>query len=140
MVETGYCYHVNEAVTAPQVAALYRRAGLERPVDDLDRIQRMLDHAGLTVAALDTNPDGSRELVGFARVLTDFAYHALLADLAVDPACRNKGVGKHLLDHVLAELGPETNLVVVAESGAEGYFPHVGLTALPDVFHVARDS
>jgi GNAT superfamily N-acetyltransferase len=82
-------YKVNSPVTAQEVAELFRSSGIKRPVDQLERIQRMIDHADLTITAWD----GSK-LVGIARAITDYSYCCYLSDLAVDRAYQNLGIGK----------------------------------------------
>ncbi|HEV2612651.1 MAG TPA: GNAT family N-acetyltransferase, partial [Noviherbaspirillum sp.] len=62
-------YCTDAPISPQQLAGLYRSAGLRRPVDDLERMARMLEHANLTVSAWR---DG--ELIGVARSLTDFSY------------------------------------------------------------------
>ncbi|MDB5687827.1 MAG: GCN5-related N-acetyltransferase [Rhizorhabdus sp.] len=64
---------------------ILRRSGLDarRPVDDIDRIGRMLAHADLIIVAQD---EDSGVLVGVARSLTDHSYCCYLSDLAVDRA------------------------------------------------------
>ena len=103
-----------------------RRSGLaeRRPVDDRDRIARMLEHADIRLCARSS--DGL--LIGVARALTDFAYCCYLSDLAVDVAWQNRGIGRALIRrvHVLAD--PETTLVLLAAPGAMSYYAHIGLT------------
>ena len=43
----------------------------------------------------------AEEQVGFTRVVTDFATVAYIADVIIDPAHRDKGLGKWLMDVVL---------------------------------------
>ena len=72
-------YRFDFPVTAEVVAGVFRGSGIRRPVDDLARIQKMLDHADLTLTVWD----GER-LVGVGRAITDFSYCCYLSDLAVD--------------------------------------------------------
>ncbi len=67
----------------------------------------------LTQRAWDTclgfglySPAGA--MVGFARVLTDYALRAHLADVFVDPAARGAGLGKSLVEAVLSHPGLAT--------------------------------
>src|SRR5262245_53689639 len=62
-------------ITAADLADLFRASGIRRPVDDLPRLQKMLEHANLTIAAY---LDG--RLVGIARALTDFSFCCYLSD------------------------------------------------------------
>jgi hypothetical protein len=55
--------------------------GERRPIDDRERIGRMLAGANLTVSAWENGM-----LVGLARALTDWSYVTYLSDLAVRSA------------------------------------------------------
>ncbi len=74
-------YQINPALKPEDVAEVFRKSGIKRPADDLDRIERMIANADVNIAAWD----GSK-LVGIARAITDFSYCCYLSDLAVDQA------------------------------------------------------
>ncbi|MGZ0147081.1 GNAT family N-acetyltransferase [Kribbella sp. WER1] len=59
-------------------------------------VERLLANSDLVFAVLDDD-----KLVGFARVLTDHTYVALLLDVIVDESYRGTGVGAVLLDAVV---------------------------------------
>lgn len=48
-------------------------------------------------------PKGSDALVGFARVISDYATTYYLCDVIVDPAYRGRGLGKALVGHIEAQ-------------------------------------
>jgi ribosomal protein S18 acetylase RimI-like enzyme len=77
-----------------------RSSGLNRPIDDRGRIERMLAHANLIVTARQAG-----RLVGLARSLTDFCFCCYLSDLAVDKACQGQGIGKRLIEETRAQAG-----------------------------------
>jgi hypothetical protein len=52
-----------------EVIALYRDAGLARPIDDIERMQKMLSHSNLFVTAWQ-----DEILIGLARSLTDWGF------------------------------------------------------------------
>ena len=85
-------HYAEERPTAVEVVDLFREAELNGPLDDLRRVQRMVDEAQHVVTA---RIDGC--LVGLVRVLTDFSYNAFIADLAVHPACQRRGIGSTLV-------------------------------------------
>ncbi|HML24531.1 MAG TPA: GNAT family N-acetyltransferase [Aggregatilinea sp.] len=128
-------YRANAPVTAQQVADLFRSAGLRRPVDDLDRIQRMIQGADLIVSAWD----GGR-LVGIARSITDFAYCCYLSDLAVSADYQRQGIGQALIDRTRAELGDEVMLLLLSVPDAMTYYPRVGFEPVANgwIIHRAR--
>jgi len=74
-------YRDNANITAEQAIDLYKRStlGERRPIHNMQTFEAMLKNANLTVTAWD-----GEKLVGISRSLTDFAYVAYLADLAVD--------------------------------------------------------
>lgn len=88
----GEIEYVEEAPPAAEVIELFRAAELNGPLDEPERVQRMLDEAQYVLAA----HHGST-LVGLVRVLTDFAYNAFVADLAVLPGFQGRGIGSELL-------------------------------------------
>ena len=76
---------------------LYRHEWWTNARRDED-VVRMLAHTDLVVGVC-ADPGG--ELVGFARVLTDRAFKALIFDVIVAKAHRNTGLGRRLVQHVL---------------------------------------
>ena len=72
-------YSENKQLQAKAIVQLYIAAGVDQPITDLARIQKMIDHSNLIISAWDGNA-----LVGVARAVTDFGYCCYLSDLAVD--------------------------------------------------------
>jgi N-acetylglutamate synthase-like GNAT family acetyltransferase len=90
-------YSEQDKPSASEVILLFRKAGLNGPLDEPDRVAQMLAAAQLTITA---RVDGC--LVGLIRVLTDFSFNAFVADLAVSPDYQQKGVGTELLTRATA--------------------------------------
>jgi predicted GNAT family N-acyltransferase len=63
-----------------------------------ETVARMLQHTDLVVGVC-ADPGG--QLVGFARVLTDRTFKALIFDVIVSEAYRNAGLGRRLIQYVL---------------------------------------
>lgn len=63
-----------------------------------EQVRQMLAHSDITVGLC--NPQ-TRELVGFARVLTDEVYRAFLLDVIVQEALRNCGLGQRLMEAIV---------------------------------------
>ena len=76
--------------------------------------------------------DGERQM-GFARVVTDYATFAWLCDVFVDAACRGQGIGKWLVETVVAhpEMQGMRNFVLATRDAHELYRQHGGFEALP---------
>ncbi|HLL13104.1 MAG TPA: GNAT family N-acetyltransferase [Rubrivivax sp.] len=109
--------------------------GATRPVDDEARLRQMLTGAGLVMTA--RNPDGS--LVRVARCLSDGAWVAYLAELAVSRSAQGQSVGKLLLRAVRDELGPRVTLVLASVPEAVGFYEKVGMPRMADVFCYRRE-
>lgn len=74
-------------------------------------------------------PDGAQ--VGFARVITDKATFAWLADVFIDPARQGLGLGKSLMDAIVAH--PELQGLrrfMLATADAHGLYRRYGFTAV----------
>ena len=65
----------------------------------LEEIQRMLDHSDYIFGFCDAE---TKNLVAFARVLTDRTFKAFIFDVIVAPEHRKCGVGKVIIDQILA--------------------------------------
>jgi len=65
-----------------------------RSVED---VRRMLDGSDVVIGIVDD----SGRLAGFARVITDFVYKALVLDVIVDEGYRGSGLGARLMDEVI---------------------------------------
>ncbi|MHB8897729.1 MAG: GNAT family N-acetyltransferase [Thermoguttaceae bacterium] len=116
-------YEVNRPITVEQAIDLYNRStlGERRPVDRPDIFAKMLAHADVTVTAWE----GDR-LVGIARTLTDFAYVAYLADLAVDLACQRRGIGRRLIELTREQLDETAFITLLAAPKANEYYEKLG--------------
>lgn len=76
--------------------------------------------------------DDARQ-VGYARVISDSATFAWLCDVFVDPECRGQGVGKLLVEGVLADLEPlGLKRVLLATADAHGLYEQYGFRPLVD--------
>jgi GNAT superfamily N-acetyltransferase len=109
--------------------------GERRPVDDLDRLERMLRHADLILTARE----GTR-LVGVARAITDFAYCCYLSDLAIDAAYQLQGIGKRLIAETHAKAGLSTTLLLISAPAAEACYPKIGMKHVPNCWAIPRSS
>jgi GNAT superfamily N-acetyltransferase len=73
------------------------------------------------------------EQVAFARVVTDGATFAWLADVIVDPDLRGKGLGKRLVAGVVADLEPlGLRRTLLATADAHGLYERFGWAPVDD--------
>ena len=126
-------YKVNSLITAEEVADVFRASGLKRPVDQLERLQRMIDNADITITCWDDN-----KLIGIARAITDYSYCCYLSDLAVDKAYQNRGIGKQLIKELQKQLNEETSLLLLSAPNAMDYYPKVGFNKAENAFIIQR--
>lgn len=117
-------YGSEPELTVEEFIDVLRRSTLaeRRPVDQIERIGRMLKGADVIITA---RVDGV--LVGVSRAITDFAYCTYLSDLAVDETFQKQGIGRRLIDETHAAAGRETRLVLLAAPKARSYYPHIGM-------------
>ena len=93
-----------------------------RPVNEPERLSKMLEHANLIVTARDNG-----KLIGVSRSLTDFMYCTYLSDLAVDKDYQKKGIGKELIRQTKLKT-PKAKLILLAAPAAIPYYPKIGMT------------
>lgn len=115
-----------EAVSVEEFADILSRSGLgeRRPVNDLPRLNRMLDGANLIITARD---DKTNEIVGIARSLTDWSYACYLSDLAVDKAYQGMGIGRTLIQKTHAEAGEESMCLLVSSPDSVAFYERIGM-------------
>ena len=68
-----------------------------------------------------------QKLVGFARVITDYATTYYLCDVIIDEAYRGKGLGKALLSHITAKYAGLRGLLLTRD--AHGLYRQFGFEA-----------
>jgi GNAT superfamily N-acetyltransferase len=127
----GIIYKLNEPVTADDVIRVFRNSGIVRPIEQKERIQKMLDHANLILTAWD-----DRRLVGIARALTDFSYCCYLSDLAVDKEYQRSGIGRTA--KIREIIGEEAALILLSAPNAMDYYPKVGFDKVENGFIIRR--
>ncbi|AMA74113.1 MULTISPECIES: GNAT family N-acetyltransferase [Aneurinibacillus] len=126
-------YKYNEPVKAEDVVQVFKKSGITRPIEQKERIQKMLDHANIILTAWDNN-----KLVGIARALTDFSYCCYLSDLAVDKDYQKNGIGKELIKRIRKVIGEEVALILLSAPNAMDYYPKVGFEKVDNGFIIRR--
>lgn len=117
-------YDIEQNLSVNEFKDILIRSSLgdRRPVDQPERLQKMLDHGNLIVTARDEG-----KLVGVSRSLTDFLYCTYLSDLAVDVAYQKLGIGKELIRRTKLKT-PEAKLILLSAPAAISYYPKIGMT------------
>lgn len=121
--ESAVIYRVNYPITSQQFIDLLSETSLgeRRPLDDIERLERMLQNANLIVTAWQ-----GETLVGIARSVTDFTFCCYLSDLAVSETVQQGGIGKALIAETCRQLDANCRLILLAAPLAEGYYPKIG--------------
>ncbi|MGX2947419.1 GNAT family N-acetyltransferase [Frederiksenia canicola] len=124
-------YKTNFPISATQYVELLKQTslGTRRPIEDIERIESMLQYANLLVTAWKNT-----ELVGAARSLTDFQYCCYLSDLAVREDCQKQGIGKALISETEKALSPKAKIILLSAPQAVDYYPHIGFTQHPSAW------
>lgn len=126
-------FKVNIKVPAEAVIEVFKSSGINRPVDDIKRIQTMLDNANLIITAWD-----GIELIGIARSLTDYSYCCYLSDLAVKKEYQKSGIGKTLIELTRDAIGEQSMLLLLSAAPAMEYYPKTGFTKVENGFIINR--
>lgn len=113
------------------------RSGLaeRRPVEDADRIARMLANSNLIVTATDS---AANKLIGVARSITDFAYCCYLSDLAVDRTYQGQGIGTALIEKTREVAGSESMCLLLSAPKAVGFYRAIGMEQPDNAFLYPR--
>lgn len=126
-------YKINAPLQAIEVADVFKKSGINRPVDNLVLIQKMIDNADVIISAWD-----GKNLVGIARAITDFCFCCYLSDLAVDKECQKMGIGKTLVEQLREYIGEEVSLLLLSAPTAMDYYPRIGFNKLANAFIIPR--
>jgi len=126
-------YRLDGVITPAELADLFQRSGIRRPVDDPDRLSAMIRNASLVITAWR-----SGRLVGVARSLTDFSYCCYLSDLAVDRDLQGAGIGTELVRRTKAAAGDHCMLLVLSAPEAMGFYPKIGMEPVGNGWIIKR--
>lgn len=126
-------YSDTKIPTANQVIDLYDNAGLPRPTDDKERIQKMIEHSNLMISAWQGDV-----LVGLARSITDWVWACYLSDLAVREEFKKMGIGKALIERTQTKVGAQSMVLLLSVPSAMTYYPKVGFQKQESSFIINR--
>ncbi|MFJ5768776.1 GNAT family N-acetyltransferase [Psychrobacillus sp. NPDC093180] len=65
---------------------------------ELVEIRKMVDNSSLVIGLIQNE---TKELIGFARVITDAVYRAFIFDVMTKETYRNSGIGNILMNYLL---------------------------------------
>jgi len=128
-------YSNEKKISAEELSRVFKLSGINRPVDDLDRLKTMIDNASIIWTAWD-----NKKLIGVARALTDFSYACYLSDLAVVEDHQKQGIGNTLVEKLLSQIGPDVSLLLLAAPSALNYYPKLHFENITTAFLKKRRS
>lgn len=70
--------------------------------------------------------EDSKDLIGMARVITDFATTFYLADVILDEKYRGNGIGKKLISTIVSDKRFSSLLGILVTRDAHGLYEHFG--------------
>jgi ribosomal protein S18 acetylase RimI-like enzyme len=126
-------YKVNARINVNDVIEVFKSSGINRPVDDVERIRQMIDNSNLIVTAWR-----GLELIGISRSVTDFAYCCYLSDLAVKNEYQKQGIGKAMIEITKEQIGERTMLLLLSAAPAMEYYPKIGFEKVENGFIIKR--
>jgi len=101
------------------VSETLRRVGMACYEPDMHRRAFEASHTTVFV-----HSDG--RLIGFGRALSDGVYQAAVYDVAVLPEFQKQGIGKKIMQSILARI-PQCNVILYASPGKEDFYSSLGL-------------
>ncbi|HEY5691286.1 MAG TPA: GNAT family N-acetyltransferase [Cyclobacteriaceae bacterium] len=131
----NYIFRSDKKISPSQFIDILKRSTLDerRPVNSLERIEKMLVHGNVLITAWD-----NEKLIGISRALTDFSFCCYLSDLAVDKDYQKIGIGKKLIEETHKVAGVLTSLILLAAPTAAAYYPKIGMENFKDCFIIRR--
>ena len=126
-------YKIDAPLAAEQLADLFGRSGIRRPIDDLARIAAMIRHANLIITAWEAD-----RLVGVARSLCDYSYCCYLSDLAVDRDFQGAGIGSELIRRTKVAAGDQSMLLLLAAPESMAFYRKIGMEAVANGWIIKR--
>jgi GNAT superfamily N-acetyltransferase len=124
-------YEVNPTIKVEAFINLLRSStlGERRPIDCLETMSSMVNHADLIICA-----KAEEQLIGVARSVTDFSYCCYLSDLAVDKGYQQQGIGRQLIELTRQQLSSTCKLVLLSAPAATEYYPKLGFEKHPQAW------
>ncbi|MBI5661750.1 MAG: GNAT family N-acetyltransferase [Ignavibacterium album] len=116
-----------------QIIDVYNSSGINRPINDKERIKKVYSHSNLILTAWDND-----KLVGISRSVTDFYYCCYLSDLAVSKEYQNRGIGKKLIELTKNKIEEQTALILISAPTAKDFYLKIGMQKIENGFIIKR--
>ena len=117
---TRYIFSFTEPISPEELITLFKQTSWANTRSPLDT-QQMLDRSHFTLGVWDED-----HLIGFARVITDDRYRALIDDVVVDNAYRGQGIASLMLDKMLKRMQHIEIIMLDCASELDGFYGRFG--------------
>ncbi|CAN5458303.1 GNAT family N-acetyltransferase [soil metagenome] len=126
-------FKINYPLSVDQAIDIFRESGINRHIEDKDRIAKMFSHYDILITAwIGSQP------IGLSRSLTDFSFCCYLSDLAVIKKYQSMGIGKKLIEITHEVASDHASLILLAAPSAVDYYPKVGMEKHDACFMIKR--
>ena len=126
-------YSTDDMPGAAEVADLLRAGGFNRPLDNLQRVERMLRNADVIITARD-----GAVLIGIVRGLADYSSYALVTELAVAASYKRMGIGRELLRLFREQVSDECAVILSSSEEGHTFYEHLGWDNLARAWRLPR--
>ncbi|MDN6639471.1 MAG: GNAT family N-acetyltransferase [Tetragenococcus sp.] len=123
----------NKKITAEELITVFNSSGINRPIHDRARIQRMLDNSNILYTAWD-----HAHLVGILRGVSDMSYCTFVSDLAILKNYQGQGIGAQLVAALRKAQGENISTVLISAPSATRFYPKIGFEQVDQAFKQQR--
>ena len=118
-----YIYSFAEPINPEDLHSLLQQTSWADSRSPLD-IQQMLDRSQITLGVWDQD-----QLIGFARVITDDLYRALIDDVVVDAAYRKQSIASDMLEKILKRTQHIELIMLDCDANLTGFYSKFGFAS-----------
>ena len=99
----------------------------------LDRVQKSLDNSFSCITAWQIS-DRQKQLIGFARAISDGTFHAVLLDIVVHPDFQGRGIGKTIVKTLIQQLNNShiEDITLLASPHITDFYHKLGFISQPN--------
>ena len=129
-------YKSDACITALQLKELYAHSNTDarRPIQDLTRLQAILDHSDFFFTAWDDD-----KLVGICRCLSDVGYVIYIVDMAVHTDYQGQGIGKALINMVKEKADGILRIILMSTKEANSFYEKMAFESHPRAWIIPGD-
>lgn len=122
-----------EQADSADVYRLLTANGWQHRIPSTDYLQALVAASQRVVVAVD-----GRQVVGFARAITDGLSNGYLSMVVVEESCRGQGIGTQLVERIVGEAPHVTWVLRAGRQGAQEFFARMGFTASAEAMERVR--